>query len=257
MTSRMRLARDEVHCWYVDLDVAPATEAGCRRTLRRDERRRSARFRFDRDRRRFVVAHAALRGLLGRYLGTHPGRLTFVRNASGKPALGGGRGRRLAFNLSHSSDLAVIAVAHAEVGVDVERIRALPDSAEIARCSFPAAEFERWSALPGHLRTRAFFACWTRKEAHAKARGEGLAGETPGRAAPPTDVPVGAPGSRDGAPDEASPSGPWSFYALRPAPGYVAALAVEGSGWRVTERRWRTDRVRGGTARLGPRSLAW
>ena len=57
----MQLTRGEVHCWYVDLDVPPETEACFYATLTGDERDRSARFRFGRDSRRFVVAHGALR----------------------------------------------------------------------------------------------------------------------------------------------------------------------------------------------------
>jgi 4'-phosphopantetheinyl transferase len=30
----------------------------------------------------------------------------------------------------------------------------------------------------------------------------------------------------------------WSLYALQPAPGFVGALAIEGSGWRLSQWRW-------------------
>jgi 4'-phosphopantetheinyl transferase len=213
MSDPMRLKRGEAHCWYVDLDV-PLRADLCT-ALTDDERSRGSRLRSGRDRGRFMVAHATLRRLLGRYLGTDPAALRFVRNAFGKPELGPGFRGLLNFNLSHSAGLAAIAVAHAEVGVDVECIQELPEYAEIARCFFSAAEFEQLNGLPSHLRAHAFLACWTRREAHGKACGEGLSSDRLGE-----------------------PTGRWSLHALEPAPGYVGALAIEGAGWRLVERAW-------------------
>ena len=163
---------------------------------------------------RFIAAHGGLRQLLGRYLGAHPSQVRFVHNEFGKPALSGQFGGRLTFNLSHSADLALIGIAaDAEIGVDVEHIREEPDFTEIAQWFFAAAEVEELNRLPSELRTRAFLSSWTRKEAYAKARGEGL-----------------------GATNEIAQPPGWSLYSLQPAPGYVGALVVQGSGWRVTQR---------------------
>lgn len=207
----------EVHSWCVPLDVPPEVSAGLYATLSDEERNRSERLRFARDRQRFIVTHGVLRELLGRYLRTPPGQLRFVYNAFGKPAVSPEFGSRLKFNVSHSADLALIAVAaDADIGVDLEYIRAERDYAEIARHFFPAAEVDRLSRLPSHLHAQAFLTCWTRKEAYVKACGEGLAlllSQTP-------------------------PARRWSLYTLHPAPGYIGALAVEGRGWRVTERTW-------------------
>ena len=73
------------------------------------------------------------------------------------------------FNLSHSADLALIAIAAASsVGVDLEYIPAQSDYAEIARRFFSAAEVDHLSALPSHLYAEAFFSCWTKKEAYVR-----------------------------------------------------------------------------------------
>lgn len=208
MTAPLRLGRGEVHSWCVPLDVAPAAIDGFYATLSEDERARGARFHFERDRRRFVVARGALRNLLGCFLETDPGQIRFVYNASGKPALSPTFRSPLKFNLSHSGEQALIAVAAAaDVGVDLEQVRPLPDRAEIARCFFSAAEIDALSWLPTHLQDQGFFKLWTEREAYVKARGDGL-------------------GSAQLAPD-----GTWSRYLLEPAPGYVGALVVEGSGW--------------------------
>jgi 4'-phosphopantetheinyl transferase len=205
----------EVHSWCVSLDVPPETCADFYATLSHDERDRSARLRFARDRQRFIAARGVLRALLGRYLGTHPGQIRFVYNAFGKPALSPEFGSPLKFNLSHSADLALIAIAaDADIGVDLEYIRAQPDYAEIARHFFSAAEVDRLNRLPSHLHAPAFLSCWTKKEAYVKACGEGLA------------MPDGPRARR------------WSLYTLQPAPGYIGALAVEGSGRRLTQWHW-------------------
>jgi 4'-phosphopantetheinyl transferase len=191
----------EVHSWSVRLDVAPDDYSA---TLADDERARSARLRFEHDRRRFIVARGALRTLLGRYLGIHPAAIRFVYNSYGKPELSPDLSSGLRFNLSHSADLALIAIAaDAAVGVDVEQIRPQPDAAAIGSL---------------HLNDQAFFRWWTRKEAYVKARGEGLELDA-------------------ASPDPAPPRG-WTLHPLHPAPGYVGALAIEGSGWRLRQWQW-------------------
>src|SRR6266516_2685444 len=170
-----QLASDDVHSWCASLDVPPETSARLYATLTPDERSRSARFQFERDQQRFIVARGVLRDLLGHYLQIHPGKIGFVYNAFGKPDLGPEFGSRLKFNLSHSAGLALIAIATAsDVGVDLEYIRAQSDHSDIARRFFSAAEVEYLSALPGHLYAEAFFSCWTKKEAYLKAYDEGL-----------------------------------------------------------------------------------
>lgn len=210
-----------MHWWCVDLDVPLETSAGLYATLTPDEQDRSARLRFEHDRRRFVVARGVLRDILGRYLGTQPRDLRFVHTEFGKPELGPSYDRRLRFNLSHSGDLALIAIAaDAELGVDLEYIRALPESAEIAAAVFSPAEAAELDGLPRHLRAEAFLSCWTQKEAYAKACGRGLAESLTGMPAV---------------------LAPWSLYRLQPGPGYVGSLAVEGSDWRLRQRHWRAD----------------
>jgi 4'-phosphopantetheinyl transferase len=202
------LALDEVHCWSIPLEASPNTLAVLFETLTDDERARAGRLRFERDRRRFIVARATLRELLGRYVGTPPDQVRFAYGAFGKPKLTPefGGPHRVKFNLSHSADLALIAVAwDAEVGVDVEHIRP-SDYSDIARSSFAPSEIAQLRAAPRHLQARAFFSSWTRREAYAKARGEGV-----------PDGPV-------------EPRGQWTFFSLEPAPDYIATVAIEGNG---------------------------
>lgn len=230
-----RLASGEVHVWCAGLDLPPETAARLHTTLSADERKRSARFRFQRDRRHFAAAHGVLRDLLGRYLETQAERISYVYNAFGKPELSHEFAGRFKFNLSHSASLALIAIAaDSRVGVDLEHLRAQSDYAEITQQFFSATEIEQLSRLPQHLYAEAFLACWTRKEAYLKACGSGLATPLNSFSVPLASDPAPCPVDPDGAPNEK----PWSFHTLRPAPGYIGALAIEESDWRLSQRQW-------------------
>lgn len=216
--------------WYAWLVASRAEVDALRVMLSADERERATRFVFKRDRRRFIVARSVLRTILGRYLGCTPADVRFTYGAHGKPVLLDDA-RETRFNLAHSEDFAVYAVTRGrDVGVDVERVRHRFAFTEIAERFFSAAERAALQRLPPRQRARAFFRCWTRKEAYVKARGDGLT-------FPLADFDVSL------SPDEAprllrvahDPSEPsrWWMTALYPVPGYVAAAVVAGRPLRV------------------------
>jgi len=170
----MSLALSQVDVWRANLDLPPDRIESLSQILSSDERARSSRFRYDLDRDRFVVSHAALRILLARYLRTRPSAIEFSCNEFGKPGLSGNSGRELQFNLSHSGTLALFAFARAQVGVDIERIRPEFATEQIAERFFSPDEVRSLRALPTNLQAVGFFNCWTRKEAYIKAWGQGL-----------------------------------------------------------------------------------
>jgi 4'-phosphopantetheinyl transferase len=138
--------------------------------------------------------------------------------------------------VTHSHGVALYAVTRGrEVGIDLERIRSDLAVTEIAGRFFSRQEVAMLRALPTEEQREAFFRCWTRKEACLKARGEGLS-------LPLDQVDVSlAPGEPDAVPGtERNPSeaSRWSLQELIPAPGYAAALAVEGHGWRLACWQW-------------------
>ncbi|OUL99498.1 4'-phosphopantetheinyl transferase family protein [Variovorax sp. JS1663] len=164
------------HCrlWLVDLDATPAPQAVA--SLSESEWERARRFVFKRDRNRFIAAHAALRETLASQCGIPASMLEFQLGPFGKPVLVEGG---LHFNLSHSQSLALIAVCdQAEVGVDLELLRPMPDAEALAETYFSACERRALAALPPEARERAFLCCWTRKEACLKATGMGLSVDT-------------------------------------------------------------------------------
>lgn len=231
------LARDEIHVWRLSLDVPGRRIDELRRILDDDERARGARFHFERDRCRFVVARAVLRLLLARYLNCVPETLRFLYGKTGKPSLApSAAGVDLRFNLSHSEGLALYAISRGrEVGIDIEYLRADVAIDEIAARFFSSRERVALEALAPVRRREAFFACWTRKEAYVKARGDGLS-----LALDAFDVSVGPDESPAllavrGDPDEVYR---WSFAHLAPAAGYVGTVVIEGTGAAVTRWEW-------------------
>jgi len=136
------------------------------------ERSRAARFRFEHDRRRFVIAHAKLRQALAKCTGADAAALQFGVAANGKPFA---HDHAIEFSLSHSAEIVVIAVSSAPVGVDVERIEARPGLEQVAAEFFDDAEL-CWLREQTD-RTGAFYRLWTMKEAALKADGQGIATE--------------------------------------------------------------------------------
>ena len=224
------LGEDEVHVWRIALEPPPSRVARLERLLDTPERRRALRYRFPEDRRRFIVTRGVLRSLLGAYLGADPGALTFRYGRHGKPALAGSPlASALRFNVAHSHELALIAVARRRtLGVDLEYLRPI-DHERLAARVLGARERAAFDALAEHARRRAFFDAWTRKEAFLKATGQGLS--RPLRRldlAPTTDgLQIIHAGARH-----------WALRELHPGPGYTGALAVQGQGGRLVCWRW-------------------
>jgi len=213
----------EVHVWKVDLcGSASEVTHSC---LSADEQERAARFHFRKDRECYRIAHGSLRLILGRYLDLAPAELHFGQTEFGKPFLTNSEASGLLFNMSHSGDFALIAVTHErEVGVDVEFMRDGFATDEVAENFFSVAEIYTLTGLEPHLRVRAFFNCWTRKEAYVKARGEGLS--------MPLDqfdvsLAPGVPATMLNNRLDEMETSRWTFHDLAVAPEYAGALAIE------------------------------
>jgi 4'-phosphopantetheinyl transferase len=137
--------------------------------LDEEERQRAALFRFDRDRRRFVVRRARLREILGDKIGVAPARLRFETGRNGKPQL---QGEPCHFSASHSDERLLISIGDEELGCDIERIVPDFDWRPVAERFFTMTEQRALLSAPDGLHS--FFRCWTRKEAFVKGLGLGL-----------------------------------------------------------------------------------
>ena len=170
MESSMNLTTNEVDIWeiplvntFADLDLA---------TLAEDEITRYQRFLFPKHKVRFALARIALRRILGNYLNTPPQEIEFSYSSHGKPMLKSNC--NLQFNLSHSQDLALLAVTQQHpIGIDVEYFSPRPYLG-IAEHLFSQAEIAALEKLSAAFTPWAFFSVWAQKEALIKAVGLGL-----------------------------------------------------------------------------------
>jgi len=165
-----------VDIWRASLDQPADDVAALHDLLDAAERSRAARFHAERDRRRFIVARATLRMLLGKYLDSSPEHVPLRTLPGGKPTLVRETGESgVHFNLSHCGEIALFAFADREVGIDVERISHNSDLARVAEHFFTHDEAVVCRRLVGAEQARFFYRTWVRKEAYLKATGEGLA----------------------------------------------------------------------------------
>ncbi len=205
--------------WLFDVDLPAEEIAALCPLLDREERARAMRFRFARDRDRFIARRGRLRLLLGSYLGEAARHIVFRVNDFGKPLIVGDDG--LQFSLSHSHGVALCALAwDRAVGCDLEWRDAELASRETADRLFSARERVDLHSLPSQDWIEGFYNCWTRKEAFVKALGQGLSYPLER-----FDVSV-APGEPAAL---LSCVGDWSMDAFVPRPGFQAAVAVEGA----------------------------
>jgi 4'-phosphopantetheinyl transferase len=163
----------DVHVWTLHTSASEAIAARFDPVLAPDERERAMRLRFEHLRHSFVITRGVLRCLLARYMSLHPAAIRFKYGSKGKPALASAAG--IEFNATHSGGSALFAFAMGcRVGVDLELMRPIAGSQDIADRFFCPEEAEEIRSLPPSQRDRAFFRCWTRKEAYIKAIGDGL-----------------------------------------------------------------------------------
>ena len=213
---KITLTDKEIHLCLIHLSDLTVLDE---RVLSPGEKERAAKFKFEQDRQRFVASHVGLRQLLARYLNQAPEAIEFSYGAYKKPAVEG-----LEFNLSHTQDLALIAISRQQaLGVDIERIRPDIVTDGLAALSFSKAEFSAFTTLPQDQKMAAFFNAWTRKEAVIKAIGEGVyfglkrfsVSLVPGEPASLLDI-------------EGDLASTWQLISFMPQAGYQSALAWRG-----------------------------
>lgn len=228
------LAAGEVHLWRVDLAPPPDRVDALRGLLSDEERARADRFYFEIDRGRYVVAHAALRTLVARYLNRPEFTSEFLVGAHGKPFLPGGGALR--FNLAHSRELGLIALAlDREIGVDLEAVDAVTEIEEVAGHFFSPPECRALRRLAAARRREGFFHVWSQKEAYLKGRGDGVT-----LGLDHFDVaadPAQGAGLLEDRRDPGATSR-WRLIGLEPGAGFRGALAVEGGAPVLRRFEW-------------------
>ena len=217
-------------------------------SLSPEERSRAGRFVFPRHKRRFIAAHVALREVLGCYLQKPGGEVRFTAGPHGKPSLESPSDKWLRFNLAHSHEAALIACARdLEVGIDIEWLRENADADMIVASSFSADERAEWAAMNPEERDSAFFAGWVRKEAYAKALGEGLSHAT---SAYTVRLAAAGPPALLNDVLRIAEQPLWWLHDVEVPTGYAAAAAAP-SPLKAIVRTWEPSLFAAGSARVG------
>ncbi len=162
-----------LHLWKIPLNISEKEISSLVLSLSEEERKSATRFRFDKHRHRYIIAHAAMRKIVANHLNISTHALNIDFNKYGKPYISN---NPLYFNLSHSEDIALVSISfHGQVGIDIEFLKSEIDMLGIAQRFFHPIEFEQLIKIPPENRSHYFYTCWTGKEAFLKAKGIGIA----------------------------------------------------------------------------------
>jgi 4'-phosphopantetheinyl transferase len=204
-----------------------ASESHFMAVLSPDEQRRANRFMSPLIKTRFIISRGILRHILAFYTQQSPEKLTFAYGTRGKPTLAN---IPFAFNLSHSEDVALLAIAQtAHIGADVEYMAEMAEMRRVASDYFSADEQIALFTLPPREQMPAFYRCWTRKEAYIKARGDGFALPLDkfDVTLAPDDPPCLLRTLDDDSPQN------WQFFHLEPTKGYMGAVCLPTGDWEM------------------------
>jgi 4'-phosphopantetheinyl transferase len=176
-TPCLQLQSNSIQVWPFSLQTSPDVIVHCTQLLSPEEQARAARFKFEKDRQQFLVAHGYLRYILSRYCGVKPADVVLGTIEGGKPVLLTQRmpGGEMTFNLTHSKERGMIAIAKDfPVGVDLEPVRQDVEHLKLAERFFSPAESRAIAGSEPAMRQAMFFRHWVGKEAFLKAKGIGL-----------------------------------------------------------------------------------
>ena len=174
---RLTLPDGHAHLWWTRPSAFTASSElpRYRALLSDDEREKTDRYRFARDRHACLITRALARVTLSRYCDVAPEQWRFRPGAYGRPELAAPRSS-LRFNLSHTLGLIVCLVSRdREVGVDVENLERERRWLDLAERFFAPREAAALRRVPLAHRPVRFLEYWTLKESYIKARGLGLA----------------------------------------------------------------------------------
>ena len=217
----------QVHVWYCSPPLIDDRQklAEYKAVLSKQECERYLRFRFDKDRHSYLVAHALLRYALSEYVTQPASQWQFDIGEHGKPVLKTSPLHDLRFNLTHTDGLcACVISSNRRCGIDAENIRRKNKLSAVAQRMF--AEEELVQLDEANIDT-AFYYFWTLREAYVKALGVGLAGSSKGFYFDVDQRALRAQMFHRNAAEV--DSGNWRFWLSEPAPAHVLSIGVESS----------------------------
>ena len=167
-----RLLSGEIHVWTASLDPSKGEIERMRSVLSNEEKKKASYYKFKLEQHRYIITKAVLRILISAYLDLEPGKIILEARKKGKPYVI--HEPSLFFNIANSHDICVYAFSRDnEVGIDIEKIRNLPDLDLLIEKNLTSREKAYFLKDP-HNRLSRFFQFWTFKESYLKAIGEGM-----------------------------------------------------------------------------------
>lgn len=230
--AHLTLSEDEVHVWRASLDMSSEDLLQLENILSVEEKMRVQRFYHVQEWHRWVASRGMLKVLLGYYRQIDPRMVQFNYGPHGKPHLHScTREMDLQFNLSHSANMILYSFArHRRLGIDVEQVALNMPYERIVQRYFSAYEQQFLASLPEASRPRAFFRCWTWKEAYSKACGRGISLVlNPLCAAVRPGEPAVLLPERESTQEVSS----LLLQELDPGEEFVGTIAVEGLHWKL------------------------
>ncbi len=224
--SNLSFRDNEVHIYYVQIDSVKKIIPVIKKFLTEADELKIKKFIFEKDRIVHTISAGVLENILSRYLPDRKNNINISYNEYGKPFIDNMDGEtNITFNLSHSGDLILYAITdNRNVGIDVQEIREINSIDDIVESNFSEKEIAVFNSLPAELKLKAFYTCWTRKEAYIKAHGKGLS-------YPLNKFTVSIIPEEDAEllSDENCSVSDWFLKDIMLSEGYAAAVAVEGS----------------------------
>jgi len=229
------LNENEVHIFYTQINSAKENVPVLKTFLSGEEKRKVSGYIFEKDRITRIISRGVLRSILSRYLTIKPEDIVILSDEYGKPFLDKKINRQeIRFNLSHSGDFIIYAVTSGKnIGIDVEEITETGSIEDIIEHDFSNHEKTLFGSMPAELKTRAFFSCWTRKEAYIKALGSGLSYPLK-----KFSVSIDPDEKAVLLYDENEKASNWSLREICITREYAAAVAVEGNEINYDFFRW-------------------
>ncbi len=166
------LLKGEIHMWTASLALSAEKIEMLRSVLSPEERKRASFYKFEHKQHSYIITQAVLRILISSYLDIEPADVILVASKKGKPFLI--NEPSLFFNNSNSHEICVYAFSRDdEVGIDIEKIRVLPDIDQLIEKNLTSREKSYLLKNPDQ-KLSLFFQFWTFKESYLKAIGEGM-----------------------------------------------------------------------------------
>ncbi|PCH94540.1 MAG: hypothetical protein COB85_05505 [Bacteroidetes bacterium] len=224
------LQSNELQIWKASLTPGKTMLDLCKSALSQQELDRIPYFKFEQVQNNFIVSQGTLRLLLGNYLDIDPIDVRIGRRDKGKPF--SINDSSLNFNISNSGGICVFSFSYVgEMGIDIEKIRQLPDLEELIRKNYSNSEIGYINKKDDERLTR-FFRLWTVKESYLKAIGEGM------RLTPDSlEFSMASNGIKLHAVRGVVEVDDWIFEEFVPEEGYVGTLTYKEEQTKILEIR--------------------